>query len=120
MILLCHVGNQKDTPQKSKIDTQTWPYFEGVTFFQTMILDIHVSFRGCSHFKVSCYIFGRVKAEAQVSYTLLSKSLLRGVPWRKPGVFVSCGNWQSFLIEGGVKENKSSAPLHFDFFSFLS
>ena len=40
---------------------------------------------------MSCFIFCDVKAEAKVSYTLLSKSLLRGVPWQKPGGLVSLG-----------------------------
>ena len=35
------------TPQTSNIDTKKWTYFKEVHLFQTIILDINVSFGGC-------------------------------------------------------------------------
>ena len=120
MIVPC--GKSKDTPQKSKIDTKNGHTLKESPVFKPWFWVSMLAFGDVVISRWVVIFFGRVKAKAKVSYTLLSKSLLRGVPWRKKGslfmgelkdkcrvlILAEFSDWRWC-----PRENKSSAPLHF-------
>ena len=81
---------QKSTlPEIYRIDTKNGHYLEGVHLFQTIILGIHVSFRGCIIWKKHSTTLVLVWPPAHPKKTPHSRSLTASLPLKNDGFWTT-------------------------------